>query len=99
VPGYKLVAKRANRKWIDPELVESFVRSNAVEDYAYETKLRSVAQMEKVLKPLGVEVPAAFWDQTPSGYTIAPEQDPRPAALIAPEHEFTALPPGELAND
>jgi hypothetical protein len=99
VPGYKLVAKKANRQWVDVDRVENFALMNGLVSYAYETKLRSPRQLELVLKPLGIKVPEDLAEKVSSGYTLAHESDSRPAALIAPEHEFAALPPAELAND
>ena len=46
-----------------------------------ETKLLSPAQMEKVLKKRKLSMPADLIVAISSGNTLAPEDDPRPAAL------------------
>lgn len=82
VPGYKCVAKRANRAWADEDaVIESFEGLYGDEIYT-ERKLKSPAQLEKIVgkdsvKPL-VVIPDA-------GYTVAKESDRRPAVVPAIE--------------
>jgi len=80
VPGYKLVAKRGTRQWVSEGAVEAWADHNQITD-AYETKLKSPAQMEKVLKKHGKELPSDLVMTVSSGSTLAPESDPRPAVL------------------
>jgi hypothetical protein len=80
VPGFKLVAKRGTRQWANEDEVDAWVDVNGIDD-AYESKLRSPAQMEKVLKKLGKELPSELVVSISSGSTLAPESDPRPAVL------------------
>ena len=80
VPGYKLVAKRGTRQWTSEGAVEAWADHNQITD-AYETKLKSPAQMEKVLKKHGKELPSDLVTTVSSGSTLAPESDPRPAVL------------------
>ncbi len=80
VPGYKLVAKRGTRQWTSEGAVEAWADHNQITD-AYETKLKSPAQMEKVLKKHGKELPSDLVMTVSSGSTLAPESDPRPAVL------------------
>lgn len=81
VPGYKLVAKRGTRQWANEDAVDGFVDANNLADEAYETKLKSPAQLEKVLKKHGKELPDELVVTISSGSTLAPESDPRPAVL------------------
>jgi len=80
VPGYKLVAKRGTRQWVDEARIEAWADANGVED-AYETKIKSPAQLEKVLKKTTLDFPSDLVVSISSGSTLAPESDPRPAVL------------------
>ena len=80
VPGYKLVAKRGTRQWIQEAAIEAWVDANDIKD-AYDTKIKSPAQMEKVLKKHGKELPSDLVTTVSSGSTLAPVSDPRPAVL------------------
>lgn len=82
VPGWKLVPKRANRKWIGEAQLAVFVasavpRREDVDRIMYEQKLRSPAQVEKLLKPLQVKLPTDLYSQESSGNTLAPTGDRR----------------------
>jgi hypothetical protein len=89
IPGWKLVAKRATRKWADEAKAESAVRlaldglipsEYSLDDILLEEPaLRSVAQMEKALKPWKVALPEGIVISVSSGTTIAQTEDPRPA--------------------
>ena len=82
VPGYKLVAKRGTRQWVNEDEVHTWynTRFNNVDDI-YERKLKSPAQLEKVLKKVKVELPSELVVSISSGSTLAPESDSRPAVL------------------
>ena len=80
VPGYKLVAKRGTRQWVEEAAIEAWVDANNIKD-AYDVKIKSPAQMEKVLKKHGKELPSDLVTTVSSGSTLAPESDPRPAVL------------------
>ena len=80
VPGYKLVPKQARRQWVKEEAIEAWVDAKGIED-AYETKIKSPAQLEKVLKKAKLDFPADLVVAVSSGSTLAPESDPRPAVL------------------
>ena len=82
VPGYKLVAKRGTRQWIDEDKVIDWAEANQVPPRDMtETKLKSPAQMEKVLKKHNLELPSELVVLISSGSTLAEEADPRPAVL------------------
>ena len=74
VPGWKLVAKRGTRQWIKDEYAVELLG-----DKAYEKKLLSVAQAEKLIGKKNFPSDVAV--SVSSGSTLAPEDDPRPAVL------------------
>ena len=88
VPGYKLVAKRATRQWVN----EAHAAKVLGEDFV-ETKpvLLSPAQAEKVLKKRGLTLPDGLVVAVSSGNTIAPQDDPRPAVMVLGEQLRAAL--------
>ena len=80
VPGWKLVPKRATRKWIaDEGKVAAWLESQGVTPYV--KKLPTITDVEKVLKKAKVELPAELAPAVSTGSTLAPESDPRPAVL------------------
>ena len=84
IPGYKLVNKRAVRRWTDEDkTIKYFARMKLPADERYEKKLISPAKAEKALKPLGIaELPKDLVVSESSGTTLAPESDKRPAVLV-----------------
>jgi hypothetical protein len=104
VPGWKLVPRRATRKWKDPVKATVWCEEHVDEPYQ-DPKLKSPAQIEKELKaglPRGKKKQAAVMleesghvTKESSGNTIAPTADARPAVSgETAEDEFTALPEG-----
>jgi len=81
VPGYKLVAKRATRQWVDDAKIEAWVDANNIKDAYEPVKIKSPAQLEKTLKKAKIEFPAEMVVAISSGDTLAPDSDPRPAVL------------------
>ena len=81
VPGFKLVAKRGTRQWTSEDAVDAWVDTNGLAKEAYESKLRSPAQMEKVLKKYKKELPPELVVSISSGSTLAADSDSRPAVL------------------
>lgn len=81
VPGYKLVAKRGTRQWVNEEQATlHFVNKlNLPIEQVIETKLRSPAQIEKITGKK--EFPSELAVSVSSGNTLAPDSDPRPAVL------------------
>jgi hypothetical protein len=80
VPGYKLVPKRAIRKWTSDEAkVAAWLEANGVEPWV--KKLPTITDVEKVLKKSKTQLPAELAPAVSSGSTLAPESDPRPAVL------------------
>lgn len=74
VPGYKLVAKRGTRQWVDENKAVELLGDNA-----YDKKLISVAQAEKLIGKKNF--PQELAVSVSSGNTLANEDDPRPAIL------------------
>lgn len=90
VPGYKLVAKRATRKWADETATKQWLDEQGYDRDEYlDQSLRSPAQIEKLVGKKAL--PADLVVKESSGYTVAPEYDKRPA--FQPGSEFAALPP------
>ena len=80
IPGWKLVNKRATRRWIDEARTVAAL-SDAGVDVWEDPKVVSPAVAEKALKKLKKELPADLVVAVSTGSTLAPESDPRPAVL------------------
>jgi hypothetical protein len=91
IPGYKLVEKRATRKWKDAEQVVAWAKAKAIDPYA-EPDLLSVAQLEKKLKKPEKEELVQFYEKVSSGTTLVPASDNRPVANRITADDFAALP-------
>ena len=91
VPGWKLVAKRATRQWVDEELAAKELMNDLSSDELYTKKLLSPAQAEKLLKKQKKELPASHVVAISSGSTLAPVDDPRPAVLQIGQQLTAAL--------
>lgn len=81
VPGYKLVAKRATRQWVNEDTAKAALLESLKESDVMETSLISPAKAEKVLKKHGLTLPEGQVVAISSGSTLASESDPRPALL------------------
>lgn len=91
-PGFKLVAKRATRKWRDEDEVRDklLVELEKTEDDIHvEPKMKSPAQIEAMLgkKPFAKEM-SGFVVKASSGVNLVPEEDPRPAVSVDAASEF-----------
>jgi hypothetical protein len=80
VPGYKLVAKRGTRQWVDDEKAKNALIYLNVHPYK-EPELVSPAQAEKELKKRKMTLPDDLVVSVSSGTTLASADDPRPAVL------------------
>lgn len=91
IPGYKLVAKRPRRDWIDPAQVANMLRASGWGDTMYEVQeLKSPAQMEKMLgKSKGLIVP--LWKTESSGHTLVTMDDERPPLRLTAEQVFKPI--------
>lgn len=90
--GWKLVAKRAMRKWKrEDEAVASLALAfDLEEDQIFEKKLRSPAQVEKFLPKAKRAEMDAFVTKESSGLVLVAESDPREAAKPDAAEEFGA---------
>ena len=81
VPGYKLVAKRAMRQWVDEyAALGALLNTGAFASHEL-TELKSPAQVEKLLKKHKLAMPEGLISAVSSGNTLASADDPRPAVL------------------
>ena len=85
VPGYKLVAKRGTRQWVDEAKAHVELAKLGVEPYK-EPELVSPAQAEKELKKRKLTLPDDLVVSVSSGTTLASADDPRPAVLQISSH-------------
>ncbi len=81
-PGWRLVPKRAFKKWNDPEDVTALdlLRIGLDKDDIYEAKLRTPAQILKKAKAAQKPQIEPLFTAVSSGVTLAPETDGRPSA-------------------
>jgi len=86
VRGYKLVNGRQTRSWVDEEkTLKYFAKIGLPAADRHVKKIVSPAQAEAALKKakLPAELPKALVDARPSGTTLAPESDKRPAVAVS----------------
>lgn len=84
VPGYKLVPKRATRKWLEPINAEAAlrkIRKLKVTDFYPPATLISPTQAEKLFKAKNIDMGkiSAYIKKQSTGTTLVPESDPRDA--------------------
>lgn len=92
VPGYKLVAKRATRKWRDEqEARRHLIDAGLSESDVVETSVITPAAAEKKLKKLNLALPVDQVVAISSGSTLAAESDPRPPVLLIGQQLTAAL--------
>jgi hypothetical protein len=90
IPGYKLVDKRSNRKWIDEDAVIDEYELHFGEKL-YTKKLLSPAQLEKMLpKDKRAEL-ERLWEKPPAGKTLVRVEDDREARLPSAVSDFIDL--------
>jgi len=93
IPGYKLVARRANRRWVKTAKYEDLLCKHLGAD-AYTRKPLTIAQAEKALKGKGIkaasvkEILNGYWEKPDAGSTIVDEKDTRPALAIPIIEDF-----------
>lgn len=101
VPGYKLVRKRANRRWMDAEGAEKLLRGKRgvkVDDFMEPRKLKSPAKLEKV-KGVGKKWVEKHAVKPEGGLTVAHESDPRDGVGAPAISDFASAPPPEGPNE
>lgn len=89
IPGYKLVRRKAERKWRDPDELIAILRYayELSDDQIYSSELRSPAKLEKLRdaegnKILAPDVVKQYTDKADNGVELVPVSDQR--AAIAP---------------
>lgn len=85
--GYKLVAKRATRKWRNPGEVVDALQAQGVKPEVFNEvpSLKSPTQLEKLIDK---KILAPFIVSESSGHVLAPESDKRPAVKLDAKSEF-----------
>lgn len=95
IPGYKLVDKRAMRKWkSEDRTIKELKEAGLVPSQLYQPgKLRSPAQMETMLKKekLDKSVIDELWEKVSSGTTLVPDGDKRERAKPLATEEFSSI--------
>jgi hypothetical protein len=89
-PGWKLVDKRATRKWRDENEASKIFRTFLGMD-AVEMSVKSPAQIEKLLPKDQKKFVAEHSVYVSSGLTLVPDSDKRPPALSSPERDFIKI--------
>lgn len=89
IPGWKLVAGRSSRKWIDADFALKWLRGKVKLklDEAAPRDVLSVAAAEKLCKQRGIAIPQSMIDRGNGKPTLAPASDKRPAL----EGDFTTI--------
>ncbi len=91
-PGWKLVDKRATRKWREGLDTDNLARNLAIKPpELFETKIRSPAQIEKILSKEALNVFDQFVTKESSGKTLVQTSDKRPEARERAVEEFDSI--------
>jgi hypothetical protein len=78
IPGWKIVEKRATRKWLDEKNADKYLTKQGLKiDARRPRTLISPAAAEKLLKPLVKKIPDEYAKGVSSGTTLAPSDDTR----------------------
>ena len=88
--GFKLVKKRALRRWIDAKAAENEL-TTLIGEKAYEVKVISVPKAESALKKENLSPEACLeglWEKPDAGLTIASIEDKRAECQTSLEQEF-----------
>lgn len=89
VPGFKLIAKKGNRRWINAAQVAKLLAVDHDENKLYEPrKFKSVAQMEKVT---GKEALNGFWEKPDNGVKIVPDSHRSPSVKSSAALDFDKI--------
>lgn len=102
VPGWKLVAKRATRKWTSPEATTAFFKKEwptSIQSLMTDPKPEplSPAQVEKVLHKKQHDKLKPFISAISSGNTLVSADDPRQEVQVLDAKDvFTAIDPVEI---
>jgi hypothetical protein len=81
IPGYKLVGKRGNRRWINEIAVAQTFEFDFGNEIYMPPKLRSPAQMEKLVGKRQQALIDQLCEKPDTGKTLVPVEDDREARL------------------
>jgi Protein of unknown function (DUF2800) len=99
VPGFKIVLKRSRRKWKeeDPKLLAKQILGlvDLEPDDVFTLKVKSPAQIDKLLPKAKREDIEILWEKPQTGYALAPSSDPRPPAAVKATDQFDEIPEGD----
>lgn len=91
-PGFKLVQKRATRKWLPSADAEIFAKKFGGDKFRYmEMDLRSPASVEKLLTKEQKESLDSFCEKVSSGLALVNEFDKREAVKMDAKSEFSQI--------
>jgi hypothetical protein len=92
IPGWKLAAKRAMRKWTNEDLA-LVALNDAGAPLKDVVKIVSPAAVERVLKAhrLGLDVIKGLWVKESSGTTLVRDDDPREGLALSAQSMFSVL--------
>lgn len=93
IPGFKLVPKRAIRRWINEKEAEDVLESMDLgEVEILNMNLKSPAQIEKLIgKKAYAMIAADFVESVSSGDKMVPETDPTPATKVLTTDDFDVV--------
>lgn len=89
-PGWKLVDKRATRRWRDEQQAMTLLFEYGLDDPdLFERKMRTPAAIEKLIGKDGKELLDNLTTKESSGTTLARESDSRPSAKASAQEDFS----------
>jgi len=91
VEGWKLVEKRATKKWADEADAEEYLSRHLEETEYLTTKIITPTQATKLLEKQGVALAEEFLSKKEGGLTLAKDSDKRPSVITAQTRLATAL--------
>lgn len=92
IPGYKLVAKRKSRRWIDPDSAESALIGLLGTEAAYNQKIKTPAQVETAIGKAEYKKKIAdLVENTSTGNKLVPVHADGVPALPSAESDFADL--------
>jgi hypothetical protein len=90
IPGYKMVEKKSNRRWVDEAaVIEEF--SPLVGDEIFSKKLKSPAQLEKLLPKSNKDLVNRHTEQVITGSVLAKDTDSRREVATGAASVFSAF--------
>ena len=89
IPGYKLVAKRATRKWKHDAQAAAVLKNHGIEPII--EKVITPAQAEKKLGSDGRQITRDLVTTGTTGLLLVPDTDRRPPAKVDASSDFSDL--------